>query len=191
MAKKKVLELLDSPILILRKIWMTEKSLNFHTVFSLQCCQLCVKYFDIFQPRKNLLPRSVMPDLPGVCHSLRSHFTQGSTTTSSASGSRPPSPIIEVIPVSQYESLYGGGQRIPNPAIYQTTPPGLCFWCPEKLMGDGITQCGNFKILQPFKFYVKSKLENLEVLKLPFLIFWRLWILLFWQISTFKKCKNS
>ena len=61
------------------------------------------------QPRRTLLPK-VMPDLPGVCHSLRSHFaSHGSTTASSASGSsRPPSPIIEVIPVSQYESLYGG-----------------------------------------------------------------------------------
>ena len=59
------------------------------------------------QPRRTLLPK-VMPDLPSVCHSLRSHFAHGSTTTSASSGSRPPSPIIEVIPVSQYESIYGG-----------------------------------------------------------------------------------
>ena len=70
------------------------------------------------QPRRTLLPK-VMPDLPGVCHSLRSHFaSHGSTTASSASGSsRPPSPIIEVIPVSQYESLYGGHRMGPNTAL--------------------------------------------------------------------------
>ena len=32
-----------------------------------------------------------------------------------------------------------------------------------------ITQCGNFRIFPSLKFYVKSILENLEVLKLPFL----------------------
>lgn len=51
--------------------------------------------------RRSLLPRMD----PGLCHSLRSRL--GSNTTSSASGSRPPSPIIEVIPVSEYETMYG------------------------------------------------------------------------------------
>jgi hypothetical protein len=58
------------------------------------------------QPRRLVLPK-VLPDLPGVCHSIRSRFANGSTTNSSASGSRPPSPIIEVIPVSDYETMYG------------------------------------------------------------------------------------
>ena len=75
------------------------------------------------QPRRTLLPK-VMPDLPGVCHSLRSHFaSHGSTTASSASGSsRPPSPIIEVIPVSQYESLYGG-HRMSSTRALMPPPP--------------------------------------------------------------------
>ena len=75
------------------------------------------------QPRRTILPK-VMPDLPGVCHSLRSHFaSHGSTTASSASGSsRPPSPIIEVIPVSQYESLYGG-HRMSSTRALMPPPP--------------------------------------------------------------------
>ena len=49
----------------------------------------------------------VVPEPPSLCHSLRTRFTNGSTTTSSASGSRPPSPIIEIVPVSEYENMYG------------------------------------------------------------------------------------
>ena len=42
------------------------------------------------------------------------------------------------------------------------------------------TQCGNFKIFLQLRFYVKSILENLEVLKLPFIaISWAL-IFSFW-----------
>ena len=33
------------------------------------------------------------------------------------------------------------------------------------------TQCGNFRIVLPLRFYVKSILENLKVIKLPFLPF--------------------
>ena len=40
-------------------------------------------------------------------------------------------------------------------------------------------QCGNFRIFLSFRFYVNLILENLEVLKLPFLPFWGLWILSF------------
>ena len=38
-------------------------------------------------------------------------------------------------------------------------------------------QCGNFRIFLSLRFYVKSILENLEVLKLLFLPFLGLWIL--------------
>ena len=31
-----------------------------------------------------------------------------------------------------------------------------------------VSQCGNFRIFLSFRFYVKSTLENVEVLKLPF-----------------------
>ena len=37
-----------------------------------------------------------------------------------------------------------------------------------------ISQCGNFMIFLSFRFYVKSRLENVKVLKLPFLQFLRL-----------------
>ena len=36
------------------------------------------------------------------------------------------------------------------------------------LMQGNLEQCGNFKIFLSFRFYVKSTLENIEVLKLPF-----------------------
>ena len=49
----------------------------------------------------------------------------------------------------------------------------------------------SFRIIQSFRFYVKSILENLEVLKLPFLPFLELLIFLIWSIPDFKKCKNS
>ena len=57
--------------------------------------------------------------LPAVslCHRLRN----GSTTTSE--GSRPPSPIIEVIPVSEYETMYGQSLNQNHPAhITQYSP---------------------------------------------------------------------
>ena len=38
------------------------------------------------------------------------------------------------------------------------------------------SQCENFMIFLPFWFYVKSNLGNLEVQKLPFLTFLKLWI---------------
>ena len=44
------------------------------------------------------------------------------------------------------------------------------------------TQCGNFRIFLSFKFYVKPILEDLGVLKTPFLPFQGLQILLIWQI---------
>ena len=34
-----------------------------------------------------------------------------------------------------------------------------------------LTQCGNFRIFLSFRFYVKSILDNAEVLKMPFLPF--------------------
>ena len=68
------------------------------------------------QPRRPpVLPRDVsqVPSSALCLHSLRSRLAgNGSTTTgSSASGSRPPSPIIEVIPVSEYETMYGSLQH--------------------------------------------------------------------------------
>ena len=51
------------------------------------------------------------------------------------------------------------------------------------------TQCKNFKIFLSFRFCVKSILQNLEVLKMPFLPHQELCVLLLWSISAFKKCK--
>ena len=42
------------------------------------------------------------------------------------------------------------------------------------------SQCGNFRILLSFRFYVKSTLENFKVLKVSFLPFFELSILLIW-----------
>ena len=75
-------------------------------------------------PRQNVIynqeppKRTILPHIepPSLCHSLR-RFANGSTTGSSASGSRPPSPIIEVIPVSEYEHLYGGISYPKYPAV--------------------------------------------------------------------------
>ena len=52
-------------------------------------------------------------------------------------------------------------------------------------------QCWNFRILLSFRFLVKLTLENLKVLKLPFLLFFGLWILFIWKISTSKHAKNA
>ena len=93
--------------------------------------------------RRTMLPQVLEPPSM-LCHSLR-RFANGSTTGSSASGSRPPSPIIgyntesiirrlasllaihiyfpEVIPVSEYEHLYGGlGGGQPQPPQQQPSP---------------------------------------------------------------------
>ena len=43
-----------------------------------------------------------------------------------------------------------------------------------------VAQCGNFRIFLSFRFYVKSTLENLEVLKLPFFAYLGLWFFLIW-----------
>ena len=51
------------------------------------------------------------------------------------------------------------------PAIYVS-----CTWVPSgsfKVSTGSFTQCGNFRISLSFRFYVKSMLENGEVLKLP------------------------
>ena len=40
------------------------------------------------------------------------------------------------------------------------------------LFGHHVSQCGNSIMFLSFRFYVKSILENLEVLKLPFCHFW-------------------
>ena len=53
------------------------------------------------------------------------------------------------------------------------------------------TEMRNFMIFLSFRFYVKSILKSLEVLKLPFSPFLKLRIWLIWSISAFKKCKNS
>ena len=47
-------------------------------------------------------------------------------------------------------------------------------------------QCENVMIFLSFRFYVKSILENLEVLKLPLFA-----ILLIWSISAFNNCKHT
>ena len=45
-------------------------------------------------------------------------------------------------------------------------------WTGDGKKGIGSkTQCGNFRIVLPLRFYVKSILENLKVIKLPFLPF--------------------
>ena len=53
------------------------------------------------------------------------------------------------------------------------------------------TECGYFSIFLSLRFYVKSVLKNAKVQKMPFLPIQRLLIRLHWQISDFKKCKNS
>ena len=67
------------------------------------------------QPRRPVLPRdaSQVPSSALCLHSLRNRWAGNDSTTtgSSASGSRPPSPIIEVIPVSEYETMYGSLQH--------------------------------------------------------------------------------
>ena len=37
-----------------------------------------------------------------------------------------------------------------------------------------VSQCGNFRNFLSLRFYVKSMLKNLEVIKLPFCHFWAL-----------------
>ena len=48
------------------------------------------------------------------------------------------------------------------------------------LLASRRAQCGKFKIFLSLRFYVKSILEKLEVLKLQFLPFLGLWILSIW-----------
>ena len=53
------------------------------------------------------------------------------------------------------------------------------------------SQCWNLMIFLLLRFYVKSILRILEVQNLPFWHILRLWILIFWCILAFKKCKNG
>ena len=50
------------------------------------------------------------------------------------------------------------------------------FWHDLLSAWPAFTKCGNFKIFLSFRFYFKSILKNLEVLKLQFLQFHELWI---------------
>ena len=50
----------------------------------------------------------------------------------------------------------------------------------KKSTGMNYSQCGNYRIFLSFRFYVKSILENLGVLKVPFLQYLALRILLIW-----------
>ena len=53
-------------------------------------------------------------------------------------------------------------------------------------------QCGNFRIFQLFRFYMKSILEDLEVLKMPiFAMFGALNFVNFGTFQSLKKCKNT
>lgn len=61
---------------------------------------------NVIQKQPQQPPRRPPQNTDSVCYSLKSRFGHNDTASSSA-GSRPPSPIIEVIPVSEYESLYG------------------------------------------------------------------------------------
>ena len=49
----------------------------------------------------------------------------------------------------------------------------------SKYENRNVVDCGNFRTFLSFRFYVKSILEKLEDVKLPFLPFWELWFLLF------------
>ena len=66
-------------------------------------------------------------------------------------------------------------------------------WFSKKLHQKILTfpHCGKCRIFLSFKFYVKSILENLEVVKLRFLPFLGQWILFKWWISVCKKCKYT
>ena len=46
-------------------------------------------------------------------------------------------------------------------------------------------------IFLPLRIYVKSISKIPEVLKMPFMQFCRLWILIFWSFSVFTNCKNQ
>ena len=52
------------------------------------------------------------------------------------------------------------------------------------------SQCENFMIFLSLRFYVKSILENLEVQNVPFFNFERLWSLTFMNVCTFWRLKN-
>ena len=75
----------------------------------------CINMTSLQQPKRIVLPRdgSQVPSSSLCLNSLRSRFAGNDSTTtgSSASGSRPPSPIIEVIPVAEYETKYGSLQH--------------------------------------------------------------------------------
>ena len=60
-----------------------------------------------------------------------------------------------------------------------------------KLTESSLAHCWNFGIFLSSKFYMKSILKNLEVLKMLFLPFKGLWVMLIWYNSTFKPCKDS
>ena len=60
------------------------------------------------------------------------------------------------------------------PLNAEAYPDSLALATGDLFLKVKFAQCGNFRIFQSFRFYVKSILKNLEVLKLPFLQFKRL-----------------
>ena len=73
-----------------------------------------------------------------------------------------------VIPSSKHDDL--DKQMVPPPNDHLSTPsPGNEFFLYFFL--TKYPQCENIKIFLSFRFYVKSTLENLEVLKMSFLPF--------------------
>ena len=65
----------------------------------------------------------------------------------------------------------------------------MCIW--QLISWVWKWQCGNFSSFLSHRFYVKSIFEILEVLKMQLFCIFGDWILIFWSISAFKKCKNS
>ena len=54
-----------------------------------------------------------------------------------------------------------------------------------------LTQCGNFRIFLPLKFYVKSILVNLKSQKLPYCSLEQPWIFNIWEFHTWRCQKRS
>ena len=83
-----------------------------------------------------------------------------------------------------------GGVAIPPPMpMGMRPPPGMPMGAPgmPPMRPPPGTQSGYFRIFVSLRFYVKSIFEIQEVLKMPFLQFCRLCILIFWLFSAFTK----
>ena len=121
----------------------------------------CINMTSLQQPKRIVLPRdgSQVPSSSLCLNSLRSRFAGNDSTTtgSSASGSRPPSPIIEVIPVAEYETKYGSlqHQNQHSTILYSTVPTLGVFYDVRTLV------MMNFWILPP----TRGRIRILPILK--------------------------